>query len=99
MHAYSKEEEFQVAMNNYLENPTDENKKIYNAMVQDIFDFKLDGSESSAKENLEKIATVKEELISLKQNIFGFEVDSGKNDIITGKIKLKKLIYEKDVSI
>ena len=95
MHAYSKEEEFQVAMNNYLENPTDENKKIYNTMVQDIFDFKLDGSESSAKENLEKIATVKEELISLKQNIFGFEVDSGKNDIITGKIKLN-LAYSGD---
>lgn len=95
MHAYSKEEEFQEAMNNYLENPTDENKKIYNTMVQDIFDFKLDGSESSAKENLEKIATVKEELISLKQNIFGFEVDSGKNDIITGKIKLN-LAYSGD---
>ena len=95
MHAYSKSEEFQIAMNNYLENPTDENKSTYNKMVQDIFDFKLDGSETSANENLEKIATVKEELISLKQNIFGFEVDSGKNDIITGKIKLN-LAYSGD---
>ena len=95
MHAYSKSEEFQIAMNNYLENPTDENKSTYNKMVQDIFDFKLDGSEASANENLEKIATVKEELISLKQNIFGFEVDSGKNDIITGKIKLN-LAYSGD---
>ena len=95
MHAYSKSEEFQIAMNNYLENPTDENKSTYNKMVQDIFDFKLDGSEASANENLEKIATVKEALISLKQNIFGFEVDSGKNDIITGKIKLN-LAYSGD---
>ena len=95
MHAYSKSEDFQIAMNNYLENPTDENKSTYNKMVQDIFDFKLDGSEASANENLEKIATVKEELISLKQNIFGFEVDSGKNDIITGKIKLN-LAYSGD---
>lgn len=95
MHAYSKSEEFQTAMNNYLNNPTKENQNTYNTMIQDIFDFKLDGSESSAAENLEKIATVKEELISLKQNIFGFEVDSGKNDIITGKIKLN-LAYSGD---
>lgn len=95
MHSYSKTEEFQVAMNNYLENPNEENKAIYNTMIQDIFDFKLDGSTESDKENLEKIAIVKEELISLKDNIFGFEVDSGKNDIITGKIKLN-LAYSGD---
>ena len=69
--------------------------KIYNDMIQEIFDFKLDGSASSDQENLEKIAVVKEELISLKNNIFGFEVDSGKNDIITGKIKLN-LAYSGD---
>ena len=32
------------------------------------------------------IQKVKDILIDLKSNIFGFEVDSGKNDIVTGKI-------------
>lgn len=95
MHSYSKSEQFKIVMNNYLENPNEENKAIYNAMIQDIFDFKLDGSSESDAENLEKIAAVKEELISLKDNIFGFELDSGKNDIITGKIKLN-LAYSGD---
>ena len=36
-----------------------------------------------SKETIEK---VKDSLIDLKSNIFGFEVDSGKNDIVTGKI-------------
>lgn len=34
----------------------------------------------------ETIDKVKNELIKLKDNIFGFEVDSGKNDIVTKKI-------------
>lgn len=34
----------------------------------------------------ETIKLVKDSLIDLKGNIFGFEVDSGKNDIVTGKI-------------
>ena len=34
----------------------------------------------------ESIDLVKNKLIELKDNIFGFEVDSGKNDIVTGKI-------------
>ena len=95
MHGYSKSDEFIELMNNYLNNPTLENQSKYNEMIQDIFDFKLDGSLESSNENYEKINTVKEELISLKDNIFGFEVDSGKNDIITGKIKLN-LAYSGD---
>lgn len=95
MHSYSKNAEFQNAMNNYLNNPSVENNQIYNEMIQDIFDFKLDGSAESDAENKQKIQTVKKELISLKENIFGFEVDSGKNDIITGKIKLN-LAYSGD---
>lgn len=95
MHGYSKSDEFIELMNNYLNNPTLENQLKYNEMIQDIFDFKLDGSLESSNENYEKINTVKEELISLKDNIFGFEVDSGKNDIITGKIKLN-LAYSGD---
>ena len=50
----------------------------YNAVVQEIFDRHDD----------ETIEKVKQELISMKNNIYGFEVDSGKNDIITGKIKM-----------
>ena len=94
-HYYSKEDNFQNLMKAYQENPTEENCKVYNALLQDIFDFKLDGSEASENENYEKIAHVKDELIDMKKNIFGFEVDSGKNDIITGKIKLN-LAYSGD---
>ena len=94
-HYYSKEDSFKALMNAYQENPTEENCKAYNALLQDIFDFKLDGSKESENENLSKIAHVKDELISMKSNIFGFEVDSGKNDIITGKIKLN-LAYSGD---
>ena len=94
-HYYSKEDNFQSLMKAYQENPTEENCKAYNALLQDIFDFKLDGSEASENENYEKIAHVKDELIDMKKNIFGFEVDSGKNDIITGKIKLN-LAYSGD---
>lgn len=50
----------------------------YNAVVQEIFDRHDD----------ETLKKVQKELISLKENIYGFEVDSGKNDIITGKIKM-----------
>lgn len=95
MHSYSKSEDYQKIMNEYLDNPTLENQKKYNKLVQEIFDFKLDGSEASDKENKEKIQKVKEELISMKQNIFGLEVDSGKNDMVTGKIKMN-LAYSGD---
>ena len=95
MHAYSQDETFQNIKNAYLENPTEENQLRYNQLVQDIFDFKLDGSLESDRENKEKIARVKQELISMKENIFGFEVDSGKNDIVTGRIKLN-LAYSGD---
>ena len=94
-HYYSQEDNFQNLMKAYQEAPTEANCKAYNALLQDIFDFKLDGSSASEAENLEKIAHVKDELISMKGNIFGFEVDSGKNDIITGKIKLN-LAYSGD---
>lgn len=95
MHSYSKSDLFKQLQNAYLENPTEANKLAYNNIVQDIFDFKLDGSTTSDQENREKIANVREELISFKKNIFGFEVDSGKNDIITGKIKMN-LAYSGD---
>ena len=94
-HYYSQDDTFQTLMKAYQEDPTEANCKAYNALLQDIFDFKLDGSRASEEENYAKIAHVKDELISMKGNIFGFEVDSGKNDIITGKIKLN-LAYSGD---
>lgn len=95
MHSYSKSDEFQKVKELYLNEPSEENYENYQKLVQEIFDFKLDGSPESDKENYEKIQRVKDELISMKQNIFGFEVDSGKNDIITGKIKMN-LAYSGD---
>lgn len=94
-HYYSQSDTFQTLMKAYQEDPSDVNCKAYNVYLQDLFDFKLDGSKESEAENMEKIAHVKEELTSMKKNIFGFEVDSGKNDIITGKIKLN-LAYSGD---
>lgn len=95
MHSYSKSDEFKKTKELYLNEPSVENYENYQKLVQEIFDFKLDGSPESEQENFEKIARVKEELISMKDNIFGFEVDSGKNDIITGKIKMN-LAYSGD---
>ncbi len=95
MHSYSKSDEFEKAKDAYLNNPNEENMNAYQEMIQEIFDFKLDGSIESDIENKEKIENVKNELISMKENIFGFEVDSGKNDIITGKIKMN-LAYSGD---
>ena len=55
----------------------------YNNVIQGIFDLVI-----TQEDYTDVLNIVKNELISLKQNIFGFEVDSGKNDIITGKIKM-----------
>ncbi len=66
---------------NEIEKENARNK--YNKVIQDIFDVIINEEDYAPY-----IEIVKQELISLKQNIFGFEVDSGKNDIITGKIKM-----------
>ena len=58
-------------------------RKEYNDIIQGIFDLVI-----TEKDHLPILEMVKKELIALKDNIFGFEVDSGKNDIITGKIKM-----------
>lgn len=55
----------------------------YNKVIQDILDLVI-----TSEDYQKVIDLVSNELIELKKNIFGFEVDSGKNDIITGKIKL-----------
>lgn len=48
----------------------------YNALVSSIMNDTSD------------ISSVEAVLKEMKQNIFGFEVDSGKNDIVTGKISI-----------
>lgn len=55
----------------------------YNSVIQGIFDLII-----TEEDYQPIIEIVRQELISLKNNIFGFEVDSGKNDIITGRIKM-----------
>lgn len=49
---------------------------VYNAALTDIFN----------RCDADTVAAVKEELLALKENIYGFENDSGKQDIVTGKI-------------
>ena len=71
-----------------LEQATTEEQKVlarekYNKTIQGLFDLVIDREDYQ-----NTIEIVKNELISLKDNIFGLEVDSGKNDIITGKIKM-----------
>lgn len=88
MHAYQNIEnkenltddelEFVAAVNRAKESANNEQE-----VIQNIFDMVINEEKYNSI-----IEVVKEELISLKQNIFGFEVDSGKNDIITGKIKM-----------
>lgn len=55
----------------------------YNEVIQGLFDLVI-----TQEDYHPTLKVVKDELISLKNNIFGLEVDSGKNDIITGKIKM-----------
>lgn len=74
LHAY--EDKLHAARERYLSEEITAEE--YNAVIQTIFNY-------HDEENIRK---VKEELTSMKSNIYGFEVDSGKNDIITGKIKM-----------
>ncbi len=81
------------------EEEKDNAREKYNRVIQSIFDMVI--NEEDYKPVLE---TVKKELISLKKNIFGLEVDSGKNDIITGKIKMNlawsgDAVYSIDVAM
>ncbi len=56
--------------------PEDYNVVTYNAELTRIFN----------RCDPDTVAAVKEELLALKENIYGFENDSGKQDIVTGKI-------------
>ena len=50
----------------------------YNDIITEIFNRHDD----------ETLGSVSEALLTLKKNIYGFEVDSGKNDIVTGKVDI-----------
>lgn len=77
LHAHK--EELDVAREKYLLDPSNPtNIKEYNDEIQRIFNLHSD-------EDIEK---VRQELTTLRSNIYGFEVDSGKSDIIDGKIKM-----------
>lgn len=85
MHVYQNElNELRTALENNLltEAISDEEKallkKNYNDKVNEIMNRVDD----------ETISLVQDDLISLRQNIFGFEVDNGKTDIVTGKIHI-----------
>lgn len=65
-----------------IKNPTEEQSKEYNDKVSNLFN--MDDSVVTSKESV--ISNVSRELNSLKTNIYGLEVDTGKNDILTNKI-------------
>ncbi len=69
-------EEIQAARKAYDDDPTEENLAAYKEKFDEIF--------NRSDENY--VREVEEELNKLKENVFGLEVDSGKQDIITGKI-------------
>lgn len=69
-------DEFTDLYNQYKNNSLDGD--FYNKKITEYFN-------SSSEETLNKVLSV---LMKLKENIFGFEVDSGKQDIQTGKIDI-----------
>lgn len=74
---YRYRDEFKAIQDEYVASGmTDEALIIYQNKFNEIF--------NRCSEN--EVAEVKEALVALKDNIFGLEVDSGKQDIITKKI-------------
>ena len=76
MHGYDEELEELKELHNREEDPISD--ELYNESLSIIF--------NRTDEDTRKM--VKDELNTLKGNIFGMEVDSGKQDIVTGKIGL-----------
>ena len=75
MHGYDKDlNSLKEQYNNGELEPAD-----YNAKLSTIFNL---------RDEEKTLPMVKEELNTLKGNVFGLEVDSGKQDIVTGKIGL-----------
>ena len=77
--AYVYRDELEKLAEEYnVRNLSDENYAEYNAKVTQIMN-------RTDEETLEK---VKDSLIDLKKYLYGFEVDSGKQDMVTGKISI-----------
>lgn len=68
----------QILINQEELSKVDNTKKEYNTLIQDVINRVSD----------EDILKASNELRSLKENIYGLEVDSGKGDIVTGKIAM-----------
>lgn len=60
--------------------------EVYKDYFLNTTDSYIERNEKFNSSDNETIELVKNKLIELKSNIFGFEVDSGKNDIVTQKI-------------
>ncbi len=63
-------------------------KEELDALDKTALDYNAKLSEIFGRVDDETISKVELSLSSLKDNIFGFEVDSGKNDMVTGKISI-----------
>lgn len=73
---YAHQEELLKYRNNYLDGTITLHE--YNAKINEVANLTDDDTIETVRQNLKK----------LKNNIFGLEVDSGKSDIITGKIAM-----------
>ncbi len=71
--AYVYQEELLTAKQEYLQNG---DRVEYNKKLTEIFN----------RTDAESVVKVGDALLKLKNNLYGFEVDAGKNDILTGKI-------------
>lgn len=73
---YTHQEELLKYRNDYLNGVITQEE--YNAKINEVANLTDDDTIETVRQNLKK----------LKNNIFGLEVDSGKSDIITGKIAM-----------
>ena len=85
LHGYKEE---LLAYRNQLLNGKNEEELTEEEYEQFLTDYGIKVQEVFDRHGEEDIKLVKDELSSLKNNIYGFEVDSGKNDIVEGKIKM-----------
>ena len=106
IHGFShNDEQYQELLEKYYaDDASEEDIAAFTTYLQQVFDFKefhrdIVGdptNDANYQYNVNKIELVKNELIELKKNIFGFETDSGKQDIVEGsKIKMN-LAYSGD---
>ena len=74
--AYACRDELKELKDQYAAGEID--REAYNEALTEIFN----------RTDEETVANVEEGLKTLKKNLFGFEVDEGKNDMVTGKISV-----------